>query len=73
MQMATTGWLGAEEPDAGPALPATNFILSRRAAPGEPVTLDQAVNRVLNRADRPGWHDAEPERKDPDERAANCS
>ena len=69
--MGTTGWLGAEEPDAGPALPATNFILSRRAAPGEPVTLGQAVNRVLNRADQPGRYDAEPEREDPDERAAN--
>jgi hypothetical protein len=34
------------------------------------VTLEQAVNRVLSRADRPGWHDAEPEREDPDEKAA---
>jgi hypothetical protein len=71
MQMVTTGWCGEGEPDAGPALPVTNFILSHRAALGEPVTLDQAVNRVLNRADRPGWYNAEPEREDPDERAAN--
>jgi hypothetical protein len=69
MQMVTTGWCG-EEPDAGPALPVTNFILSQRAAPAGPVTLEQAVTRVLHRAERPGWHDAEPEREDPDEKAA---
>ena len=67
--MVTTGWI-AEEPDAGPALPVTNFILSQRAAPAGPVTVDQAVSRVLSRADRPGRYDAELEREDPDERAA---
>jgi hypothetical protein len=68
--MGITGWI-AEEPDAAPALPATNFILSQRAAPAGPATLDQAVNRVLSRAERPGRYDAGPEPEDPDERAAN--
>jgi hypothetical protein len=70
MQMVTTGWI-AEEPAAAPALPVTNFLLSQRAAPAGPVTMGQAVGRVLSQAERPGRYDAEPEREDPDERAAN--
>jgi hypothetical protein len=67
--MVATGWI-SEAPDAGPALPVTNFILSQRAAPAGPVTLGQAVGRVLGQAERPVRYGAEPEREDPDERAA---
>jgi hypothetical protein len=66
-----SGWIREDEPGAAPALPVTNFILSQRAAPAGPVTLPQAVGRVLTQAERPGRYDAGPEREDPDERAAN--
>jgi hypothetical protein len=65
--MATTGWLGSEEPEqthAGGFAGYADFILAHRAAPGEGHTLEQVFTRAAQARDR------EPERDDPDEKAA---
>jgi hypothetical protein len=61
--VTTTGWVG-EEPAQTHAAGFAGFILAHRAPPSEPVTLEQAVNRVLNRAAQP---DKPPEPYDDDD------
>jgi hypothetical protein len=65
--VVTTGWLGSEEPGethAGGFAGYADFILAHRAAPGEGHTLEQVFARAAQARDR------EPERDDPDDRAA---
>ena len=65
--MTTTGWVG-EEPDAGPALPVTNLMLSmRQRGPGD--ALENALARSRATEAREAREEAAAAR-DPDEHAA---
>jgi hypothetical protein len=62
--VTNTGWI-VEEPDAGPSMPVTNFVLSQRAGADTGRTLGQVLARAAAATDKPS------ETPDPDERAAS--
>lgn len=62
--MVATGWLGSEEPEETRPAGYADFILAHRAPRGEGHTLEQVFARAAQARDR------EPEREDPDDRAA---
>ena len=62
--MVATGWLGSEEPGETRPVGFADFILKNRRPAGEGHTLEQVFARAAQARDR------EPERDDPDDKAA---